>query len=350
MIRVLVVDDSPTVRAMIAAVLQSDPAITIAGQAADGEQALRMVEQLKPDLITLDLQMPVMDGLATTRAIMAAHPTPIILMTGSSVKEDVALSFEALRSGALAITNKPSTGAEPLAVQWARLVETVKALADVRVVRHRPHNGVSPVRGGPVLARPRIRARMIGVGASAGGPKAVRDLLTSLPSSVSMPVLIVQHIAPGFTNGFAEWLEREMGSSRKVVVAQDGVTPREQFVYLAPDGEHLGLTAGGSLLLSDAPAVAGFRPSATFLFESLAKALGAAAIGVILTGMGSDGVDGLRALHAAGGMVIAQDADSSLVHGMPGAAEAAGIVQASLHPSEIGPYIASALEEVSTAQ
>jgi two-component system chemotaxis response regulator CheB len=344
-IRVLVVDDSPTVRAMIAAVLQSDPAITVVGQAGDGAQALAMVEQMRPDLITLDLQMPVMDGLATTRAIMAAHPTPIILMTGSSVKEDVALSFEALRAGALAITDKPSAGAESLAVQWTRLVETVKALADVRVVRHRPLNGVSPVRGAPKVARPHARAGAIGVGASAGGPKAVRDLLLSLPVSVPIPVLVVQHIAPGFTSGFAEWLEREIGSSRKVVVAQQGVVPRAHVVYLAPDGAHLGVTAGGALQLSDGPPVGGFRPSATFLFASLAKALGAAAIGVILTGMGSDGVDGLRALHAAGGAVIAQDADSSLVHGMPGAAEAAGIVQASMQPAEMGPYIASMLEE-----
>ncbi|HVT38365.1 MAG TPA: chemotaxis-specific protein-glutamate methyltransferase CheB [Gemmatimonadaceae bacterium] len=345
MIRVLVVDDSPTVRAMIAAVLQSDPAITIVGQAGDGAQALAMVEQLRPDLVTLDLQMPVMDGLATTRAIMAAHPTPIILMTGSSVKEDVALSFEALRSGALAITDKPSPGSESLAAQWGRLVDMVKALADVRVVRHRTANGVSPARGRPTVARPSIRARIIGVGASAGGPKAVRDLLVSLPSSLSIPVLVVQHIAPGFTSGFAEWLEREMGSSRKIVVAQQGIVPRDHCVYLAPDREHLGLTAGGSIQLSDAPLVGGFRPSATFLFASLAQVLGSAAIGVILTGMGSDGVDGLRALHAAGGTVIAQDEDSSLVYGMPGAAEAAGIVQASLHPADMGPYIASILEE-----
>jgi two-component system, chemotaxis family, protein-glutamate methylesterase/glutaminase len=342
-IRVLVVDDSPTVRAMIAAVLQSDPAITIAGQAANGEQALKMVAQLKPDLITMDLNMPVMDGLAATRAIMAAHPTPIILMTGSSVKEDVALSFDALRSGALAIADKPSPGGESLQVQWSRLVEMVKALADVRVVRRRP--------SGPRMTPPehtrdaprRVAARAMAIGASAGGPKAIRDLLTSLPTKVTMPILIVQHIAPGFTSGFADWLQREVGPSRRIVVAQHGAIVRNHEVYLAPDGKHLGFASGGSLLLSDAPPIGGFRPSATFLYESLARVHGRAGIGVVLTGMGSDGVDGLRALHAAGGLVVAQDAESSLVYGMPGAAEAAGVVEVSLSPTDIGAYIGAAV-------
>jgi two-component system chemotaxis response regulator CheB len=343
-IRVLVVDDSPTLRATIAAVLQSDPSITVVGQAVNGEQALSMVHEMRPDLITIDLHMPVMDGLAATRAIMATHPTPIILMTGSSVKEDVALSFEALRSGALAISGKPAAGPESLAVQWSRLTEMVKALADVHVVRHRPT-------GAPVAAarpsgpdRRRAQARSIGIGASAGGPKAICDLLKALPVSVRTPILVVQHMASGFTSGLADWLKREAGATRDVVVAERGMSPREQVVYLAPDGKHLGLTPGGSLHLSDAPPVAGFRPSATVLFESLARVHGSAAVGVILSGMGSDGVDGLRALRAAGGLVIAQDAESALVYGMPGAAEDAGVVQAFLSPTDIGPYIAAVFD------
>jgi len=337
-----VVEDSSTIRAMLAVVLQSDPGITVVGQAINGEEGIALAKELKPDLITMDLHMPVMDGIAATRAIMASHPVPIILMTGSSTKEDVALSFEALRAGALAIAAKPSQGGESLEVQWARLIESVKALADVRVVRHR-----SPAAGASGPATPRqpprkVVPRAIGIGASAGGPSAVRDLLAAVSPAVAVPILAVQHIAPGFIVGFASWLEGELrGSrgSRKVVVAQSGMVLRGDTVYLAPDGQHLGVTASATVSLSDQPPVGGFRPSASHLFESLALVFGDAAIGVILSGMGSDGVEGLRALRAAGGLVIAQNRESSLVYGMPAAAREAGIVDISLAPAAIGAYL-----------
>jgi two-component system chemotaxis response regulator CheB len=343
-IRVLVVDDSPTVRALIAAVLGSDPDITVVGEAVDGEQAVAMAEKLTPDLITMDLHMPVMDGLAATRAIMMSHPTPIVVMTGSANAADVALGFEVLRAGALAITDKPSAGTDTLEVQWARMIETVKALADVHVVRHRPRSSTpaSPSAAQPIPRR--VRASAIGVGASAGGPTAVRDFLASIPAAVATPVLVVQHIAAEFAAGFAAWLDTELGAARRVVVATQGARPLERTVYVAPAGRHLGLApGGGAIQLSDAPPMGGFRPSVTYLFESLARELGAAAIGVILSGMGSDGVAGLRALRDAGGLVIAQDRESSLVYGMPGAVTLAGIAETSLEPSAIGPYIAAAM-------
>lgn len=338
MIRVLMVEDSPTARLMLAAVLTSDPEITIVGEASSGDQALDLVMKLKPDLITMDLHMPVMDGLAATRAIMAAAPTPIILMTASSVREDVALSFEVLRAGALAITDKPSPSAENTEAEWARLIELVKALADVRVVRH-----LTPTRpAGAIAAPPRLAARVIGIGASAGGPTAMRDLLVSLPASMTLPILAVQHMAPGFTSGLADWLSAETGSARSVRVAQHGAPLAERTVYLAPDRMHLGVSRLGSILLSDEAPVGGFRPSATYLFASLAAVFGSAVIGVILSGMGTDGLEGLVQVHAAGGVVVAQDRESSLVHGMPGAVIAAGIVDASFAPVGIGRYLAAA--------
>jgi two-component system chemotaxis response regulator CheB len=342
-IRVVVVDDSPTVRAVVSAILRTDPGITIVGEAKNGEQAIAIVSDLKPDIVTMDLHMPVMDGLAATRAIMEAQPTPILLMTGAEDSEDVALSFEVLRAGAVALTNKPPAGGDEAKQQWARLIELVKALSDVRVVRQRP--ALSPPNPVPAPRAPsRDRVQVIGVGSSAGGPTAVRDFLLSLPKSVAVPVLIVQHIAPEFTEGFAHWLAGSLRGKRSVAIAKHGAKPAGDGVYVAPADQHLGLSSAGALLLSEAPAIGGFRPSASFLFDSIAKRHGAAAIGVTLSGMGTDGIEGSHVLRAAGGVIIAQDRESALVFGMPGAVADAGLADIMLEPGAMGGYIAGIVE------
>jgi two-component system chemotaxis response regulator CheB len=343
-IRVVVAEDSPTARALLCAVLGTDPDITIVGEAVNGEEAVALTGTLKPDIVTLDLNMPVMDGIAATRAIMASHPTPIVLLTGSSVEQDIASSFDALGAGALAILDKPAgLGSDDLELRWAQLVQTIKALADVRVVRQRP---LSPSRRKtPAVPHPpkgHLRPQIIAIAASAGGPTAVRDTLRAFPRSIDLPVLVVQHIAAEFAGGFADWLDGAIGTARRAVLATNGAALEPRTVYVAPSDRHLAV-ARERIALLNTPPVGGFRPSATVLFESIAMEYGNAGLGVILSGMGSDGVEGLRALRDAGGIVVAQDAASAAVNGMPAAAVQRGVVTVSLDPVGIGEYIAECL-------
>jgi two-component system chemotaxis response regulator CheB len=324
MIRVLVVDDSPTARALLKDILSGDPEVEVAGEARDGAEAVERTQRLRPDVVTMDLHMPRLDGLEATREIMITAPTPIVLVTASTRADDAGLAMEALRAGAVAVLLKPA-GPGPRHDAAAReLLDTVKAMAAVKVVRHwrpsaaraAPAPPTAPAGDGP-------RARLVAIATSTGGPVALQRALAGLPVGFAAPLLVVQHITPGFTAGLADWLASSCGLPVKIAAHGEALAARA--VYLAPDGRHLGVTRQGRVALADTPPVGGFRPSATHLFESAAHAYGAAAVGVILTGMGEDGVAGLRELRRVGGRVLAQDEASSVVYGMPGAAVAAGL-------------------------
>ncbi len=320
MIRVLIAEDSLTTRALLLEVLTSDPEVRVVGQAKNGVEAVAMTQSLRPDVVTMDIHMPEMDGLQATKEIMITAPTPIVIITGSSGAAGVEGSLHALRAGALDVLRKPpGPGLSGFDEAARQLVATVKAMSHVKVVRHwragpRPASAPRP----PAGARP-----VVAIAASTGGPVALQALLGDLPGEFAAPVLVVQHISPGFVAGLAAWLNTVCDLHAKVAEAGKALQPRT--VYLAPDGLHLGVTRAGSVALSDAAPVGGFRPSGSFLFESVARAFGPAAVGVILTGMGEDGVAGLRALRQAGGRILAQDEKSSVVFGMPGAAVAAGV-------------------------
>jgi two-component system chemotaxis response regulator CheB len=322
MIRVLVAADSRTARLLLVEVLSSDPEIEVVGQASNGVEAVELTRALRPDLVTMDLHMPGMDGLEATKEIMVSNPTPIVIVTASAAASEVEGSLHALRAGALDVVQKPAGPRSPDFYEAVgRLIRTVKALSQVKVVRHwraAPAGRVVPGRG-QAAQKP-----VVAVVASTGGPAALEHLLRGLPGDFAAPLLVVQHITPGFTAGLAAWLKSV--SDLHVKVAEQGEPLLPHTVYLAPDGRHLGVTPPARILLSDAAPVGGFRPSGTFLFESVA-ALGRSALAVILTGMGEDGVAGLRAVRGAGGRVIAQDQQSSVVFGMPGAAVAAGLAE-----------------------
>ncbi len=328
MIRILIAEDSLTTRALLREILCSDPEIQVIGQAKTGVEAVAMTRTLKPDLVTMDIHMPDMDGLTATKEIMIAAPTPTIIITGSSAPHEVAVSMHALRAGALDVLSKPpGPGAPGFEEAAGKLIATVKAMSQVKVVRH--------WRGGPRTARagaanalsPRspqsCRGPVVAVAASTGGPAALQRLFEDLPGDFNAPILVVQHITRGFIDGLVSWLNSVC--DLQVKLARQGEILGPHTVYLAPDDRHLGVSSQGAAVLSSAPPIAGFRPSGTFLFESVAQAYGSAAVGVILTGMGTDGVDGLRALRLAGGQILAQDEKSSVVFGMPGAAVAAGL-------------------------
>jgi two-component system chemotaxis response regulator CheB len=332
MIRVLIVDDSPTARALLRSILEQDNASTdaarrfvVVGEAVDGAEGVRLTAELRPDVVTMDILMPGLDGFAATKEIMIATPTPIVVVSSTLVgTEEARSAVLALRAGAVAVLRRPPGPGDPgFEGEALRLVETLRAMADVKVVRHwRPK--------APAGERPRREPlsrgtlKLVAIAASTGGPAALQRVLSALPATFPVPILIVQHITPGFTAGLCAWLDGVC--SLHVKLAEPGETIRPHTVYVAPEERHLGLSAPGVLSLSGADPVEGFRPSGSFLFESVARVYGGAATAVILTGMGADGVAGLRALKRAGGRVIAQDRETSVVFGMPGAAVEAGLV------------------------
>jgi two-component system, chemotaxis family, protein-glutamate methylesterase/glutaminase len=330
MIRVLVVDDSPTARALLIEILRSDPEIQVIGEAKDGQEGVELTGRLRPDLVTMDVRMPRLDGFAATKEIMIASPTPIVIITASFEAREVEMAMQSLRAGALAILRKPP-GPESSAFEEAarKLLGTVKAMAQVKVVRHwRPSGKAKDERQSPAPLVLRPSRKLVAVATSTGGPAALFRLLSRLPGDFPAPILVVQHNAPGFMTGLVAWLDG--GCDLTVKVAEQGEPLLPRTVYLAPDDRHLGVANPAAVLLSTAPPVDGFRPSGTYLFESAARASGSSLVALILTGMGDDGVDGLRAVRQAGGKVIAQDEGSSVVWGMPGAAVAAGLADSVL--------------------
>lgn len=337
MIRVLIAEDSVTVSELLIAILESDPQIQVVGQARNGVEAVELARKLRPDLITMDVHMPAMDGFAATKEIMVEAPTPIVIVSSSTSRRHVELSMHALRAGALMVVAKPDDPASPqFNGRQEQFLTMVKAMADVKVVRRWARPAVGPqVSPSTDELRPGGRAvRVVAVAASTGGPAALHRVLGDLPGDFSAPILVVQHIACGFTEGLADWLST--GLALQVRLAQDGEPLAPRTVYVAPDDRHLGVRGRDRVAVVEADPVGGFRPSASFLFESVARSHGPAVAAVVLTGMGSDGVQGLEAVRKAGGTVIAQDEATSVVYGMPGAAVAAGVVDVVLPLERIG--------------
>ena len=348
--RVLIVDDSATVRAVLRRLLARAPGIEVAGEAADGAQAVEATLRLRPDAVLMDIEMPGTDGYTATERIMAFCPTPIVVLTSRATHDQVRTAFEAIRRGALEVIPKPADAAG-----WDALALTlpvvIRAVAAVRMpTRPAPTSRRPPAReaaapaavrhqfGGPADAAWPARAgaiRYIAIGASTGGPTAVRDLIAALPMALPASVIVVQHIAAGFETAFADWLGSEL--SRSVRLAAEGERPQEGDVRIAPSGAHLLLGADGLLHLdATAPPRRGHRPSADDLFHSCAGAFPHATAGVLLTGMGSDGAEGLAALRSAGGATVVQDEASSVVFGMPKAALDCGAADIAMAPAAIG--------------
>ena len=342
-IGVLVVDDSPTVRAVLRRLIAGVPDLKVLGEAGDGAQAVEHPVRLAPDVILMDIEMPVMDGLQATERIMAERPTPILVVTSRANRNQIKTSFEALRRGAVEVLPKPEDPAG-----WDLLAHTlplaVRAAAQARTGRSpalRPQaagpNGAAGARATAIF--PSLRVRYVAIGASTGGPWAVHALLSALPPSPPATVLVVQHIAPGFEEGFAEWLASDL--HRDVRLARDGEAAAPGTVRIAPSGAHLILERGGVLRLDAVRSNRSVhRPSADELFLSCAESNPTVSAGVLLTGMGSDGAEVLAALRRAGGLTIAQDEPSSVVFGMPRAALEAGAVTIALPPGEIGALLA----------
>jgi two-component system, chemotaxis family, protein-glutamate methylesterase/glutaminase len=322
MIKVLVVEDSAVVREFLVHLLGSDPDIQVIGTASNGEEALAAVQHKKPDVITMDIHMPKIDGFEATRRIMETRPTPIVIVSGSSSLQEVATTFRAIEAGALAAVSRPQGIGHPRHETSAKeMVQTVKLMSEVKVVRRWPRLNSTPV----VLPTPQMQVRrapaeiqVVAIGASTGGPLVLQAILSGLPKDLPVPVLIVQHMAPGFVQGFAEWLAQSSGFP--VHIPTDGEYPLPGHAYVAPDGVHMGVGTGGRVILSADEPESGLRPSVSHLFRCVAQVFGRQAVGILLTGMGRDGAEELKLMKDGGAVTIAQDKESSVVHGMPGEA------------------------------
>lgn len=343
--RVVIVDDSATARLLLREILDGDPRLEVVGEAATGSAAVDLVTRLRPSIVVMDIEMPGMDGFEATKRIMIEQPTPIIIVTGSDSALQVEVSLKAVGVGALTVLPKPPGPSSPAhAAEAARLVRLVRALADVKVVRQRrPVAASTATTPRSAVPRPTDRTgpgslQVLGVAASTGGPAALYRLLQALPRTLDIPVLVVQHIAAGFLDGLARWLAT--ATVLPVSVASAHTPLRGGEVYLAPDDHHL-VVRDGRIRLSSADPVGGFRPSATVLFRSLAEHYGAGAGVVVLTGMGEDGLHGAEQIHAAGGLVLAQDADTSVVFGMPQAVVRRGLADMVAPVEELACRVAS---------
>jgi two-component system chemotaxis response regulator CheB len=315
-IRVLVADDSELFREVLSRVIGADPGFEVVAVAADGNAAARLARELRPDVITMDLNMPDADGFSGIARIMAETPTPIMVLTGNKAE---VVGFKALSLGALDLLEKPEIHAD-LELYGAEIRSRLRLISGVKVIRHLRGLRERKLSLPPATGR---RADVVVIGASLGGPRALAALLRGLPPTFPVGIAVVQHIADGFTEGLASWLTQEC--RLQVKQAADGDLLRSGHVLLAPSGRHL-LVGDGRVRLSDAAAVDTFKPSVTPLFVYAATAYGARACGVLLTGMGHDGAAGLKVLHDAGGATLAQDERSSAVFGMAKAAIDLGAV------------------------
>ncbi|MBE7467432.1 MAG: chemotaxis response regulator protein-glutamate methylesterase [Planctomycetes bacterium] len=320
-IRVLVVDDSITIRKRLVEVLDADAGLQVVGEASDGREAIELCQELRPDAITMDMMLPVMTGLAATEYIMAYVPTPILIVSSSTNRGEVFRTYDALAAGAVDVFEKPSRD-EPLEKWDQRLVSAVKMVARIKVITHpRARLGLST--GSRKLAHvlpetPKdARCRIVAIGASTGGPGALVEILRHLPGEFPVPIVLVMHLGPAFAAPFAEWLDGLSTLRVRYAVDREQVPRGEPgCVILAPPDRHL-VVQGQRLVLTNDPERHSCRPSVDTLFESVAREYGSSAVGCLLTGMGRDGAEGLKAMRMAGGVTIAQDEASSVVFGMP---------------------------------
>jgi two-component system chemotaxis response regulator CheB len=315
---VLVVDDSLVCRELLSEFLNQAPDIEVVGTASNGKEAIVLNRKLLPDLITMDVQMPGLDGFATIEEIMTSVPVPILVVTSSPGKEGGEQTLKALSVGALDLVEKPELDGSLV----DKLREKVRLLAGIRVV-HRARKKPKRTLVGPSTAV-RHQRPIIGIASSTGGPKVLLDILSALPRDFPSCILVTQHIPKGFGGGLATWLDREVALDVKSAEENDNIRPG--LVLIAPTGQHLILRTPTLAALSDAPPINGLRPSGTLMLSSIAETCGSSAIGIILSGMGSDGAEGLLELRRSGGICLAQDESSSLVFGMPKAAIELGAV------------------------
>jgi two-component system chemotaxis response regulator CheB len=353
-VRVLIVDDSAVYREFLRHTLESDPQVEVVAAVRDGAAAFEVLPALRPDVITMDINMPGMNGFDVTRKVMETYPTPIIVVSAADDAGEVQMSFKAMESGAVAVVPKVHGGGSDEALaQAGNLIQMVKLMAEVKVVKRWARRTVPAWEPGvpsekPAAAELRSGISAVLIGASTGGPVPVRTILAALPPGFSSAVLIVQHIAAGFGRGFTEWLAA--ACQLPVHVAEDGEHIVSGHVYVAPDDAHMGVSEGPRILLSHDEPENGLRPAVSHLFRSASRVYGRSAAAVLLSGMGRDGAEELKVLRDLGAVTFAQDRESCVVFGMPGEAVRLDGATYSLSPEAIASAVVALAEKGKTPE
>jgi two-component system chemotaxis response regulator CheB len=336
-VSVLLVDDSLIALTILARMLSTSPDIQVVGKARSGREALELIPRLQPAVICTDLHMPDMDGLELTKQVMGRFPRPILIVSSAVRPEDTHNVFRLLEAGAVDVLPKPRGGLAADEQRIAQeLISKIKIISGVVALTRRQKivPGLAQLQTTQSSSLTLPRPRIVAIGASTGGPQALQTILAQLPADFPAPILCVQHISEGFLEGLVDWLATHC--AMPVRIAQTGELPRPGTVYFPQEGTHLEIDKGGRLLSSQKPPVDGHRPSVTVTFKSVADSCADAAIGVLLTGMGSDGAKGMQEICEAGGITIAQNQQSSAVFGMPMQAIALGAVKYVLPVNKIG--------------
>ena len=333
-LKVLVVEDSRTVRHLMVDLINQTPDMQVIAEAADGSEALDLTAKLGPDVILMDVVMPRMDGLEATRQIMQTRPTPIVLISATLGSSETDIAFKAIKAGALTVLQKPASGN---AEGNSSLLSTVRAMAGVRVIHHWDNS--QPYRTLPLPSNGASKPSIVAIAASTGGPAALSEIIWHLPDNFTLPIVIVQHITADFVPSLVGWLNRV--SKNPVQIARHGERILPGVIYFAPSDNHLFVSKKQTFVVGSSPKVTQFMPSADIMLESVAQSYGARAIGIVLTGMGDDGALGLQAMRRAGAITVAQDEASSVVFGMPGEAIRLGAARHVLALPKIAPILAS---------
>ncbi len=339
-INVLIVEDSLTAQSLLKGILAGDPGFNLLGVAANGAEAVSAVARLKPDVVSMDIYMPVMDGLEATRQIMRQSPVPIVIVSSQYQTNDLAMSFSILKAGALTILPRPVGPTHPDYLQSIRSYRnTLRMMAGIKVLPQRADSGsVTQKSRSETEAKIASSSRtekhdIVAIGASAGGPMALQTILNQIPANYPLPILIVQHIDASFAEGFCSWLNTTSGIPVSIARDREKIVPGH--AYLPPGDSHLGLISEGIISVNHDPPETNLRPSVNHLFRSVAEVYGNKSITILLSGMGADGAKEMMQLKKCGSFTIAQDESSSLVHGMPGEAIRLGAACMVASPDEI---------------
>ncbi|MFH0966890.1 MAG: chemotaxis-specific protein-glutamate methyltransferase CheB [Methanobacteriota archaeon] len=334
MIQVLVVDDSIVSRELLAGILESEPDISVIGTASNGSEAVNLASLLSPDIITMDINMPGIDGFEATRQIMENSPIPIIIISGVDNLAEVAASFRVMEAGALTILPKPPSPTDPsFSSACSEIINSIRTYVEVRVIRRSKIRPLKKTGYESIIIPSGQVPRLVVLGASTGGPPVIQTIIRKLLPSFPLPLVLVQHMSPGFIVGFAEWLTNSTGFVVKIPDPDELLLPG--ILYVAPDGMQTGISPDMHIMLSSAPPEHSLRPSVSYLFRSAAANFGSSAIGVLLTGMGNDGAYELLSMRKNGSVTIIQDKESSIIYGMPGEALKLGAASYILNPEEI---------------
>lgn len=332
MINLLLVENSIEIQNFLTRVFK-ETGIHVIATASNGVDAISATKKHKPHIILMDIHLPEMNGLEATRIIMEKQATPIIIMT-SFEPEDVETTFRAVKAGALTVVKKPTKEEDHISKKTVKdLIHTIKIMSEIKVVGRKDSHPKITHTHAAIPHKLKRSIEIVAIGASTGGQAAIETILSHLPKNFPVPILIVLHISSGFINGLANWLTESTGFP--VHVASHGEIPFAGHAYLAPDGTHLGINSSGHLLLNLHKPENGFRPAISYMFRTVADVFKENAVGIMLTGMGRDGVDDLKRMNSFGAMTIAQDKESCVVFGMPGEAIKCGAVNYVLPPKKI---------------